>query len=74
MCPQVRTEASGQASYTKCAKTCAGAGYALTLIGGDYSCRCSGSVPPAASLLWDTECEAGKTGVAVFYAHAGEAG
>lgn len=68
--PQIRAAASGQSQFASCAKTCAGAGYALTLIGADYSCRCAGSVAPAAALLWDTDCEAGGTGIAAFYNHA----
>lgn len=68
--PQIRAAASGQSQFASCAKNCAGSGYALTLIGADYSCRCAGSVPPAAALLWDTDCEAGGTGIAAFYNHA----
>lgn len=60
-----------QGQVAGCSKACAAGGYALTLIGADSSCRCAGSVPPAAALLWDTECEAGGTGVAAFYNHAG---
>jgi hypothetical protein len=69
---QVRTSASGKEAYLGCAKACAGGGYSLTLIGADYSCRCAGQVPPAAALLWDTECAPGGTGIAAFYNHAGE--
>jgi hypothetical protein len=69
--PQVRTAASGKDAYMGCAKACTAGGYSMTLIGADYSCRCAGQVPPAAALLWDTECAPGGTGIAAFYNHAG---
>ncbi|WIA41633.1 hypothetical protein OEZ86_008991 [Tetradesmus obliquus] len=56
-----------QVTLPQCRVTCSKWFYPLAIIGTDFSCRCSWSVPDNARRLPDSRCQPGSNGMAVFY-------